>query len=409
MTARQASKRRKPLHIAVTGLNATDNPAPGVGVLRALQAARPHDQRIGLGYDALDPGIYAQGLMSDVFLLPYPSQGLEPLLARIEYVHARVGLDVIIPTLDSELPAFIEAAPRLAALGIATFLPSREQLELRSKAQLASLGSRSGIRVPATAVLTSQAELATVHLRVPYPFFVKGVFYGATLAQNHDAAVAAFHKFAHEWGLPIIVQTAVPGDEVNVVALGDGEGGLVGAVAMKKLLITDKGKGWAGVTIRDEALIALTRSFMAATGWRGPCELELIRDRQGDYHLIEINPRFPAWVFLSAAAGINLPALLVDLACGKKVKPVVDYQLGKLFVRISIDQIASLDDFQRVMIHGELSGDSQPTKPRAMSRSMSRPTARSTSRSAARSTSRSAAAPRVTPSRSDSLSQGISP
>ena len=356
MTAKSsASRSRRPLTVAVTGLNATDNPAPGVGVLRSLRAARPRDRYIGLAYDALDPGIYAPDLFPDVFLMPYPSQGLDPLLARIEYIHDRVGgIDVIVPTLDSELPSFIEAAPRLRQLGIATFLPSREQLELRSKAQLAALGASSGISVPATAVITSLAELDNVHLRVPYPFFVKGVFYGATMAKNHESAVAAFHKYAHEWGLPIIVQTAVPGDEVNVVALGDGEGGLVGAVAMKKMLITDKGKGWAGVTIRDEALMDLTRTFMAATRWRGGCELELIRDRNDRYHLIEINPRFPAWVYLSCAAGANLPATLVDLALGKQPKRFTDYQIGKLFVRISIDQIASLDDFQNVVIHGEL-------------------------------------------------------
>jgi carbamoyl-phosphate synthase large subunit len=365
MKRRATPRKSRPLTIAVTGLNATDNPAPGVGVLRALQTARPQDRLIGLGYDALDPGIYTRDLVSDVFLLPYPSQGLAPLLARIEYVHSRTPLDVIIPTLDSELPAFIEAVPQLRQLGIATFLPTREQLDLRSKMQLAVLGARAGISVPATAVITTAAELAHVHFRVPYPFFVKGVFYGATLARDLPSAEAAFHKFAAEWGLPIIVQTAVPGDEINVVALGDGEGGLVGAVAMKKLLITDKGKGWAGVTIRDEALIRLTQQFMAATSWRGGCELELIRDRSGGYHLIEINPRFPAWVYLSAAAGINLPLHLVDLACGRRVPPQLDYQLGKLFVRISYDQIATLDDFQSVLIHGELSRPTAPTAPRS--------------------------------------------
>ena len=110
-------------------------------------------------------------------------------------------------------------------------------------------------------------------------------------------------------GLPVIVQACVggTGEELNVVAVGDGEGGLVGAVAMKKLVVTDKGKGWAGITIKDPELLALTERFMRATHWRGPCEVEVIRDRDGDYHLIEINPRFPAWVYLSAAAGMNLP------------------------------------------------------------------------------------------------------
>lgn len=347
--------RRRSLTIAVTGLNATDNPAPGVGVIRALRDARPNDHFVGLAYDALDPGIYAQDLLRDVFLLPYPSQGLDPLLARLEYIHERVGLDVIVPTLDAELPAFIEAAPRLRELGIATFLPTREQLELRSKGQLAALGVRAGISVPATAVVTTAAELAHVHTRVPYPLFVKGQFYGATLAHNLDEAVTAFHKIVAQWGVPIIVQSLVPGEEVNVVAVGDGRGRLTGAVAMKKLLITDKGKGWAGVTIRDPALLELTRAFMAATSWRGPCEIEAIRDRHGRYHLIEINPRFPAWVYLASAAGVNLPRAVVDLALGRRIGTLPEYAAGKLFVRISIDQIASLEDFQRVMVSGELS------------------------------------------------------
>lgn len=347
--------RRRSLTVAVTGLNATDNPAPGVGVIRALRDARPRDHYVGLAYDALDPGIYAQDLVRDVFLLPYPSQGLDPLIARLEYIHERVGLDVIIPTLDAELPAFIEAAPRLRELGIATFLPTREQLELRSKGQLAALGVRAGISVPATAVVTTAAELAHVHTRVPYPLFVKGQFYGATLAHNLDEAVTAFHKIVAQWGVPIIVQSLVPGEEVNVVAVGDGRGRLTGAVAMKKLLITDKGKGWAGVTIRDPALLEMTRAFMAATSWRGPCEIEAIRDRHGRYHLIEINPRFPAWVYLASAAGVNLPRAVVDLALGRRITPFPDYEAGKLFVRISIDQIATLEDFQRVMVSGELS------------------------------------------------------
>lgn len=347
--------RKRPLCIGVTGLNATDNPAPGVGVIRALRkSAQPDERFVGLAYDALDPGIYAREIVPDVFLLPYPSQGMQPFLSRLGYIQECCGIDVIIPTLDAELPAFIGAEAELRDLGIATFLPTREQLDLRSKASLAELGRRANIPVPATAVVSSAAELSLVHQRVPYPMFVKGVFYGASLAHSLDEAVVAFHKVVAQWGLPVIVQTLIPGEEFNVVALGDGKGGLVGAVAMKKMLITDKGKGWAGVTVRDPALIALTEAFMRTTKWRGPCELELIRDGRGGYYLIEINPRFPAWVYLSAAAGVNLARATVELALGRPVTPLGDYEAGKMFVRISIDQEASIEDFQRVVTTGEL-------------------------------------------------------
>src|SRR6185369_12576722 len=87
LTTTRPGSMKKNLTIAVTGLNATDNPAPGVGVLRALQAANPRDTLIGLAYDALDPGIYARDLAAEVFLIPYPSHGVDAFLDRLEYVH----------------------------------------------------------------------------------------------------------------------------------------------------------------------------------------------------------------------------------------------------------------------------------------------------------------------------------
>lgn len=344
----------KPLTIAVTGLNATDNPGPGVGVLRSLGLDGQKHRLVGLAYDALDPGVYTEGLASDVFLIPYPSQGLDAFFSRLEYVHDKVDLEVIIPTLDAELPSFIDLEPRLRAMGIGLFLPTRAQLDLRSKARLADLGRKNDITVPATAVVSNVEDLGRVHERVPYPFFVKGVFYGATLASTYEEAVHAFHKVVAQWGLPVIVQATVRGDELNVVGVGDGEGGIVGAVAMKKTVITDKGKGWAGITVRDPALADMTASFVRATSWRGPFEVEAIRDAAGRHHLIEVNPRFPAWVFLSCAAGMNLPRAVANLAAGRPAPVFGDYKVGTMFVRIALDQIASFADFQQMVTLGEV-------------------------------------------------------
>jgi carbamoyl-phosphate synthase large subunit len=348
--------------IAVTGLNATDNPAPGVAVIRSLRESGGDAERlVGLAYDALDPGLYARDLVREAFLLPYPSSSVDAFLARLDYVHHQVGLDVVIPTLDAELPTFISIAPRLRSMGIATLLPTREQLDLRSKANLAKLGEAASIDVPRTVVVTSAAELARVHERVPYPFMVKGVFYGATYVTCLDEAITAFHKAAAQWGLPIIVQGCVWGEELNVIGLGDGEGGLWGAVAMRKLLLTDKGKGWAGVTIGDPDLLAVAERFAKATKWRGPFEVEVIRDKDGRYQLLEINPRFPAWVYLATAAGVNLPRGAVDLALGRSPRPVRDYTVGTVFVRISVDQVATIGDLERIVTAGEVRRDERPS------------------------------------------------
>jgi carbamoyl-phosphate synthase large subunit len=347
-----------PLTIAVTGLNATDNPAPGVAVLRSLRHGDgPHHRLVGLAYDALDPGIYARGLADDVFMLPYPSSSPESFLERLLAIHARVPLSVVVPTLDAELPTFIELAPRLRELGIGTLLPTREQYDARSKANLATLARSAGLRTPETCVINSVDALLRMEQRLRFPFFVKGLFYGAKLVTTVDEALAAFHATVAEWGLPVIAQACVPGEnneERNVVALGDGEGGLLGAVAMKKLAITDKGKAWAGVTIRDPELHALTERFVRATHWRGACEIEVMRANDGSYNLIEINPRFPAWIYLATCAGMNLPRRSVEIAAGRAVTPHTDYAVGTLFVRISIDQVTTISELEQMLVNGEL-------------------------------------------------------
>ncbi len=351
----RSARALRPTSVAVTGLNATDNPGPGVGVLRSLREAENANYHlIGLAYDALDPGIYAKEVADDVFLIPYPSQGIEAFLSRMEYIHARTPIDVVIPTLDAELPSFIATKGRLAAMGIRCVLPTREQLDMRAKIRLTELGRTSGLPVPREHIVSSVADLATIHKKISYPFFVKGPFYGATLARSPDQAVAAYHKALATWGPPVVVQEFVDGEEYNVVALGDGLGGLLGAVPMKKMLLTDKGKGWAGITIKAPDLIALASQFMKATEWASGCELEVIRDKQGNHHVIEINPRFPAWVHLATAAGINMPHLLAQIALGKQVSPRAEYKVGTIFVRISLDQIVDFSDFQQFMISGEL-------------------------------------------------------
>jgi carbamoyl-phosphate synthase large subunit len=351
------ARSARPITVAVTGLNATDNPGPGVGVLRSLRAAQDADyRRVGLAYDALDPGVYAKDLVDAVFMIPYPSQGIEPFLARLEHIQARTPIDVVIPTLDAELPSFIATQPRLADMGIHCVLPTQEQLDMRAKTRLAQLGRMCGLPIPREAVVTSAVELNTIHQKIPYPFFVKGPFYGASWAKTLDQAVAAYHKALATWGPPVVVQEFIDGEEYNVIALGDGSGGLLGAVPMKKMALTDKGKGWAGITIKAPELIELAAQFMKATQWASGCEIEIIRDRRGKHHIIEINPRFPAWVHLSTAAGINLPHLLTQMALGKHVLAQRDYAIGTMFVRISLDQIVPFSAFQQFIVSGELGG-----------------------------------------------------
>lgn len=343
------------LTVAVTGMNAVpDNPGPGLAVARCLRAAFGSELRIvGLGYDALDPGLYQAEFCDVAYLLSYPLHGADALLARLAEIDAAERIDVLIPCLDAELPLMVALSAALAALGMRVFLPEAGQLQRRAKDRLPELAASAGIACPEVRPLSHAGFFQHCHLEGwNYPLVVKGVFYDAHVVHNAQEAAAAFRHIADGWGLPVLVQRFVAGEEHNLTAVGDGRGALLGEVMMKKRAVTSKGKAWAGVATNDDQLAQAARKLVAALSWRGPLEVEMMRDAQGIYHLIEINPRFPAWIYLSAGVGRNLPALLVDLALGRPPRTMPPHVPGTLFIRHAEETIVPLAAFEDLVVRG---------------------------------------------------------
>jgi carbamoyl-phosphate synthase large subunit len=343
------------LCIAITGINANDNPGPGMAVIRSLRESFGAGLRIvGLSYEPLEPGIYLQDHVNKTYQIPYPTEGANALLERLTYIHQQEKLDVIIPNFDSELFNFIKIAPQLMQIGISSFLPSHQQLAVRDKVNLKDFGLKHGFYVPADHKLYTVDDIKKAVDEFNFPLAIKGKFYEASVVYTMDQAIKAFHQLNAAWGVPVIAQQFIKGTEINIAALGDGKGNNTSIVAMRKLYITDKGKAWAGVTIKDEKFIELANNFALATGWKGGYEMEIMISEEGHLYILEINPRFPAWIYLTAAAGQNQPGALVKMALGGIVEPFDDYQAGKLFVRYSWDHVTDITDFQQFSVFGEL-------------------------------------------------------
>lgn len=346
---------KRKITVAVTGLNAIDSPGPGVAVIRAIRDCKDWEVRIiGLSYESLEPGIYMHDLVNKTYQIPYPAAGSEALLNRIMQIHETEKLDAIIPNFDAELQNFIKISKQLQSLGIGSFLPSLQQLEARDKVNLYQFGLQHNLLVPADKIIYKPEQLKECALHFGYPMVVKGKYYEAVVAQTEEQALKAFYKLQAKWGLPIIVQQFIAGTEINIAALGDGQGNTISAVPMRKMYITDKGKAWAGITLDDNSLLKLANHFISVTKWKGGFELEIMLSADGKPYIMEINPRFPAWIYLTAGSGQNQPAALVKMALGEHVEPYTTYDIGKLFIRYSWDLITSVEEFQKISAFGEL-------------------------------------------------------
>jgi carbamoyl-phosphate synthase large subunit len=345
--------------IAVSGLKTGDNPQPGVPVIRSIMSAGFKGKIVGLVYDSMESGIYVDDLADMVFQMPYPSAGPETFLSRIDYILQQTKIDVVIPTLDSEIISYIRLRDELLARGIHTFLPEEEHFLLRDKTKLAGFFPEKGIQVPQTKVISDPSQIKALDVSMEYPVIIKGRFYEAFKAHTPEEALKYYYEIEHKWGLPIIVQEIVSGDEFNIVMVGDGEGGVVGMVPQRKLVITDKGKGFGGVVVNNPILDAFARKAMSLLKWRGPLELELIKGFDDICYLIEINPRFPAWVRLAEGAGQNLPAATVLLSLGLSLEQLPPYKAGTFFIRHCEDIISNISMMGEVSAKGELSNESK--------------------------------------------------
>ncbi len=67
---------------------------------------------------------------------------------------------------------------------------------------------------------------------------------------------------------------------------------------------------------RDPALKELGERFFAATAWHGVAMVEFKRRADGQYFLIEVNPKFWGSLDLSIFAGVDFPVLLYRLLTG---------------------------------------------------------------------------------------------
>jgi D-aspartate ligase len=165
--------------------------------------------------------------------------------------------------------------------------------------------------------------------------FALGVEYVRT-PEELDAAVA---RCTARYGT-VLIQEYVPGGPEamkTLVVLFGADGRLDAAFTTRKLRQwpPEGGASAASCSTAERQLVDLMRPFFDKWRWRGPAEVEFKLDaRDGLHKVIEINPRFPAYLRFPAHCGLDLALLAVRLALGDTayVPPLFAYRTGAHFV-----------------------------------------------------------------------------
>ncbi len=339
--------------VAVTGLNRGENPQPGYAVVCSLRRRFPRMTIVGMIYDAMESGIFADDGPDWAYTIPFPSAGGRAFLERLDSIRKEQPIEILIPTLDTEVEMLIELEPELAARGVRCFLPTLESFQARAKPVLEEFCAACDCATPRSQPASSLAEAERTAEELGYPLMLKGQYYDARLVHDDKELARAFEGIVQVWGLPVVLQERIQGSEFDVLGVGDGRGGVTALCAVRKMILSSKGKGISSIVLHEPRLTAITSRVINRLKWRGPFELELMQDERDDeFRIIEMNPRFPAWVDFPAALGLNFPAQIIALLTGAPIDPPVEVPAGRFFIRHQVEVIGSVEDLDELMTEG---------------------------------------------------------
>jgi len=293
-------------------------------------------ERPDVDFYAADTDPVASGL----YLVPAERRVLLPrgdapeFVATVVEVCRRLVIDVLVPTVDTELLPLAAVRGALAEAGtILLAAPEPTLVACLDKAELARVCA-AGCEVPQTTVLTDSTP-------VPLPSIVK------PRAGSGSRGVRLVADPQDLVGVPrdgsYLVQEYLPGEELSVDVFVRADGVVVSAVPRTRDKV-DSGVAVAGRTVADAECVEVATTVARAVGLRGIGNVQLRRRADGRPALLEVNPRLPGSLVLTAAAGANLAALALAEALGEDVPAHVPYREVAM-VRFLAETVIEIDDY----------------------------------------------------------------
>ncbi len=344
------------VRVALTGIGTADVINPGLGAALALRQVPEVSSLVGLGYGAYESGIYRGDIFDAVYRLP-EADDPRALLERLQAVHRESPFDVLLPSLDGEMHRFISIERDLDRLGIKTLLPSSSAFDRRSKSNLFAGDIRRKWRafdIPTTYRADSEAAVLRAVRRLGLPVAVKGPISECIAVDSLEDARAAWRQLREKGYDEALVQPLVDGDHFAVATVCDRNHQTRDMLTIKKMLRCDRGSTWGAVPSSQPALEAAFADLLRHLRWTGPTEGEFIRDKRRErFYLIEVNPRFTAWISYSASLGVNHPYQAVCMAAGQPYTPP-PIKSDLVFMRCCEELPVSPRDFAAIATKGVL-------------------------------------------------------
>ncbi|HJU07859.1 MAG TPA: ATP-grasp domain-containing protein [Rhodanobacteraceae bacterium] len=288
-------------------------------------------------------GFSLQGL-TRVLTQPEPPAALrtwtEDLFRREDY-------QLVIPTTEVSLHA-LKARDLSPELRVRMAIPEEDAIDLAlNKLRTLELAAELGIPIPASSLMTSLNDLPQ---SIRYPVVIKPLYsklpvqgrmrsFGAHICADRRSALDACAKMLPH--APVIRQEYFRGRGAGVEVLFE-HGKLRWWFAHERvhaLPVTGGASTYRRSIEAPEPLLRAANALLSRLRWHGVAMVEFKVSPEGEYRLMEINPRLWGSLPLAVAAGVDFPAGLLRLARGEPPGEQPRYRRGLYMRHLALDLV----------------------------------------------------------------------
>lgn len=258
-------------------------------------------------------------------------------------------VDALISLNDLELPILADNKAKFETEGVRVIVSGPEVIDICfDKYKTAQWTESIGLNAPKTYVRLDDAKKALATGEIAFPLFMKPRWgsgsigletiddmeeldiYYHILMKKIKKSILATASVGDEY---IMIQEKLTGQEFGLDVMNDLQGNNV-AVSVKKKLAMRAGETDKAITMDLPEVREMGKKIGEDLHHIGNLDVDIMQRANGDYCVLELNPRFGGGYPFSYEAGVNLPKAILQWLKGEKVDPkMLQPQYGKMFAK----------------------------------------------------------------------------
>ena len=248
---------------------------------------------------------------------------------------------------DLELPILAENKARFEAIGVTVIVSDPKVIDIAfDKYKTAQWVESIGLNAPKTYVTLASAKEALAKGEIAFPLFMKPRWgsgsigletiddmeeldiYYHLLMKKIKKTILATASVGDEY---IMIQEKLTGKEFGLDVMNDLKGNNVG-VSVKQKLAMRAGETDKAITVDIPEVYEMGRKIGQNLHHIGNLDVDIMQRANGDYCVLELNPRFGGGYPFSYEAGVNMPKAIIQWLKGESVEESqLRPQVGKMF------------------------------------------------------------------------------